>query len=988
MTQWTIGILEITLTMSVLIAILLLLFKVAGTRFSARCRYLIWLVVIARLCIPVGTVFPPALFTLELPRQTAMEDRLPDASPTITAPDNTQPLSTTPPQSVPVTPPTAGTTPDISVKEPPQTPSDTDHTYTPIPSTPGIPADTAQTPSVPQPLDTSWIFPALAALHLCGTLCYFGYHIITYHVCRMRYARERTLCNRDTMLLYRALCVSMEITDPPLLYRCAGIGSPLVYGYLHPVVLLPEYDPGDRALRGILAHELTHARRRDVYTKLLALIAVSLHWFNPLVHIAVARFHAETELSCDEEVLTGLGEDDRRTYGLAMLDVVKHCKKHANPLTTQFNPKKNAVRERFVNILDMTKKRRGIPLIAATVALSLFAGVVFGCTESAETPPDDGNTEQDTATTDTAVTDGITTDSAEPSTDTAETVTTDSAEPSTDTTETTPAPDRTVDDLLRRYIDGELSVEELLSEKSVYDRLCDDINECLSMILSGDDVVSRLPNPSSTTKIDIPDGYEFVYTDIAYPETLLYYNHTTADGKNKISFHTGYAHIPKSDLVIDFYWSVAYFGDGIQIYVEDIDTYLLWEHFAAFRPAKATELLSAERIFGTNTYVLLFEMETPSPDGAYLTEDWGTTYQKIDLTLSDAPTVLSAEIIHHQTGYAGESSLLVALTRQDGIEYALYSCYNTYPAYELIADASSTTQSPLDRKQLLGYLNQTDLVFPNRNTPDTVDALDELSLLGISETDARYKYIEAFTTGDTVTLEEVCGVTPGMYDEYRKMKVEKWVAYLETTETGHNYLHFSFKVTGSSFFENNTMIDGYIVSEGLNGVYLHPHYDSHVRGLVDASNSQEFLISFLQSASVQDIPTTDDMDDITRWLLTCFLTNRIDFGDYDRPPITLETMQKYAYDYFGIEGFTPHKTHKIDGGYGEVGHGGHGQAFRVISHKQNDNIVTMQVQFYADASKTVKSDLWEYVFEEDLVPCLVSCTKLDDAEYEPYIVAN
>lgn len=62
------------------------------------------------------------------------------------------------------------------------------------------------------------------------------------------------------------------------------IDSPLTYGVFRPVILLPKniYGCDKKTADYILAHELTHIKRFDVLYKLFMVLAVSMHWFNPL----------------------------------------------------------------------------------------------------------------------------------------------------------------------------------------------------------------------------------------------------------------------------------------------------------------------------------------------------------------------------------------------------------------------------------------------------------------------------------------------------------------------------------------------------------------------------------------------------------------------------------------------------------------------------------------------------------------------------------
>lgn len=101
-------------------------------------------------------------------------------------------------------------------------------------------------------------------------------------------------------------------------YQLEKTQSPAVYGIFHPRIILPKnYD--EEELRYILLHERTHVHRKDNLWRLLGLIAVSVHWFNPLVWLFLKLFLTDLELACDETALSGLSGKEQRSYAMALL---------------------------------------------------------------------------------------------------------------------------------------------------------------------------------------------------------------------------------------------------------------------------------------------------------------------------------------------------------------------------------------------------------------------------------------------------------------------------------------------------------------------------------------------------------------------------------------------------------------------------------------------------------------------------------------------
>lgn len=153
------------------------------------------------------------------------------------------------------------------------------------------------------------------------------------------------------------------------------IDSPLTYGIFRPVILLPKniYKCGEKNIEYILSHELTHIKRFDVLYKLLMVLAVSLHWFNPLAWVMLVLASRDIELSCDEEVVlskNGSGRE-REEYALTLIEMEE--KRSFGVLLSGFGG--SSVKERIKSVMGLKK---ATPLgKSAAVLLVAMAFTVF-----------------------------------------------------------------------------------------------------------------------------------------------------------------------------------------------------------------------------------------------------------------------------------------------------------------------------------------------------------------------------------------------------------------------------------------------------------------------------------------------------------------------------------------------------------------------------------------------------------------------------------
>lgn len=152
----------------------------------------------------------------------------------------------------------------------------------------------------------------------------------------------------------------------PVQVRCSDrIESPLTYGILWPVILLPaDADWRDEETMGfILAHEMSHIRRFDALTKWLLAAMLCVHWFNPLVWVMYILSNRDLELACDEAVIRQYGIQSCPSYALALLEM-EEKRTYLTPLSSSFS--KNALKERIDAIMK-AKKRTVAGIVCALV---------------------------------------------------------------------------------------------------------------------------------------------------------------------------------------------------------------------------------------------------------------------------------------------------------------------------------------------------------------------------------------------------------------------------------------------------------------------------------------------------------------------------------------------------------------------------------------------------------------------------------------------
>ncbi|MCK5129806.1 MAG: hypothetical protein KAQ68_08135, partial [Clostridiales bacterium] len=123
----------------------------------------------------------------------------------------------------------------------------------------------------------------------------------------------------------------------------------------------------------ILLHELCHVKRYDLLKNYIWLVAKTIYWFNPLVHIAYKNYIENIEVVCDERVIKSLEPNDQCEYTQSLLDVMRLIKKQNElPLTVSFCKNKSTIKRRVLNIMKPAKKSKTVMLITILLACVLI----------------------------------------------------------------------------------------------------------------------------------------------------------------------------------------------------------------------------------------------------------------------------------------------------------------------------------------------------------------------------------------------------------------------------------------------------------------------------------------------------------------------------------------------------------------------------------------------------------------------------------------
>lgn len=216
----------------------------------------------------------------------------------------------------------------------------------------------------------------LLTLWLAGVIaCVLWQGIGYYRLIRSLKGTSRSVERADLYTILQEQCADLVIDREIPLRVSSAADCPMLAGFIHPTLYLPDERISRTDAVFIFRHELTHYKHGDLWLKLLLLAARCLHWFNPLVHL-IARFAQEDiEAACDDAVVRGHDGAYRRAYGETILRSAIAQSQKRKALVSCFGDDKKTLMRRFEGLFDKSVKKRGVALV---VMIALLVGSL-GC---------------------------------------------------------------------------------------------------------------------------------------------------------------------------------------------------------------------------------------------------------------------------------------------------------------------------------------------------------------------------------------------------------------------------------------------------------------------------------------------------------------------------------------------------------------------------------------------------------------------------------
>ena len=216
-----------------------------------------------------------------------------------------------------------------------------------------------------------WMSDWILMIGLCWLFLISGfsvYEIIKYH----------RLTRKLKKITEKRTCFLPGIGDVE--YRISPlIGSPYTIGFLKPFIVAPENLENSRLSEMILRHEYSHLCCHDSAVKLLCLLAICLHFYNPLTLLTLLLYTSFSENIADQAATEGFTTEEKKAYAVALVNLSARNRQVPVVWKNNLLGAKHTMKRRVEFIMMKNRKASKIGTAAAILASVFLSGTtVFG----------------------------------------------------------------------------------------------------------------------------------------------------------------------------------------------------------------------------------------------------------------------------------------------------------------------------------------------------------------------------------------------------------------------------------------------------------------------------------------------------------------------------------------------------------------------------------------------------------------------------------
>lgn len=158
------------------------------------------------------------------------------------------------------------------------------------------------------------------------------------------------------------------------------VSLPYTAGFLKPYLVFPESMLSEKSMEQIYRHEYSHLKNRDSLIKLLCLIIICIHWFNPVAILQLLAYCRLSEYIADRYAVADCSKEEKKEYVRMMIALSAKTDRMPAIWKNNFLGDKKIIKRRMEYVMkrETSKKmKKSVAVAAGALTMMMSFTTIF-----------------------------------------------------------------------------------------------------------------------------------------------------------------------------------------------------------------------------------------------------------------------------------------------------------------------------------------------------------------------------------------------------------------------------------------------------------------------------------------------------------------------------------------------------------------------------------------------------------------------------------
>lgn len=157
-----------------------------------------------------------------------------------------------------------------------------------------------------------------------------------------------------------------------------NIHTPYTVGFIKQTIILPEVSLNHPCFEMCYRHEDQHRRNHDSFMKLIGVVIICIHWFNPIAILLLWLYSVTAEYICDAKATEECSKEEKKQYARLLAELATEEEELSVVWKNSLSGSERLMRRRICYLMKRKSlMKKGIAIITAAITVYASASTIL-----------------------------------------------------------------------------------------------------------------------------------------------------------------------------------------------------------------------------------------------------------------------------------------------------------------------------------------------------------------------------------------------------------------------------------------------------------------------------------------------------------------------------------------------------------------------------------------------------------------------------------